>query len=91
MVVVTEGLRRAAPVAQPPIVAGYVSPSRPAPAGFADPVWVIVPSHSIDTPYGPCDWPAIHGATKPAQGSPVWLAFDNDGTPIVIFWAGAHT
>ena len=89
---VVEGLMgRAAPIGHARIAAGYVSRSRPAPRGFDDPIWVIVPAHSVDRPYGPCAWPAIHGNTIPTQGTDVWLGFDNDGTPIVLSWAGTHS
>lgn len=91
MVDVLEGLRKAAPSGHPPVVAGFVSPSRPAPVTFDDPVWVIVPAHSIDRPYGPCSWPAIHGNTKPTQSTPMWLAFDNNDTPVVVSWEGLHS
>lgn len=91
MVDVTESLRAAAPAGQPPIVSGYVSTLRTAPAGFDDPVWVIVPTHSTEAPYGPLKWPAIHGATKPVAGTPMWVAFDDNGTPVVITWTGTHT
>jgi hypothetical protein len=80
-----------APGAQPPLVSGHVSSARAAPAGFEDPVWVIVPSHSIDRPYGPCAWPAIHGATLPVHGTPVWVAFDEHNVPVVVSWTGTHT
>lgn len=89
---VVEGLKgRAAPTGHAPIAVGYVSRSRPAPRGFEDPIWVIVPSHSVEVAYGPCAWPAIHGSTLPAQGTPVWLGFDNEGTPVVLSWTGAHS
>lgn len=88
---VTESLNTAQPIGHPPVVVGYVSRSRPAPASFDLPVWVIVPSHSVDRVYGPLAWPAIHGATLPAQGASVWLAFDDNGTPIVLSWVGLHT
>ncbi len=90
---VTEGLgiRRAGAPAPSAIVSGYVSGSRPAPASFDDPVWVILPSHSNDRPYGPLAWPTIHGATKPVAGTPVWVAFDENSTPVLVSWEGAHS
>lgn len=73
------------------VVHGYVSLQRPAPTKFSDPLYVIVPAHSGDTPYGPLPWPALHGATLPAQGAPVTLGLGVglDGTPnvpAVIGW-----
>jgi hypothetical protein len=91
MVDVTEGLRAAAPSGHPPVAVGYLSTIRPAPATFDDPIWVIVPSHSEDRPYGPCPWPAIHGNTKPTQGTTVWIAFDDNHAPVVISWEGNHS
>jgi hypothetical protein len=88
MVDVREGLRTATPVGQPPVASGYVSTLQPAPTSFDDPVYVIVPSHSTDRPYGPLAWPAIHGATKPDQGTPCWVAFDDNDTPIIVSWTG---
>jgi len=88
---VTQGLRAAGPFGHPPIVAGYVSRSRPVPRSFDDPLWVVVPSHSVERAYGPCAWPAIHGNTIPTQGTPVWLGFDTDGFPIVLSWTGTHS
>jgi len=91
MVDVTEGLRSAGPVGHPAIVAGYVSNLRPAPRSFDDPVWVVVPSHAQERVYGPCAWPASHGNTIPSQGTEIWLGFDNDGSPLVLSWAGSHS
>lgn len=78
------------PPPQQRIVAGYVSNARPAPVTFDDPVWVIVPSHGVDTPYGPVAWPAAHGLAMPVQGSPIWLAFDADGAPVVVWWTASY-
>ena len=90
---VTEGLgiRRGGSPTTPSIVSGYVSGSRPVPMSFDAPVWVILPSHSSDRPYGPLSWPAIHGATKPAAQTPVWVAFDENGTPVLVSWEGTHS
>lgn len=93
MVDVVEGLgeRRGGAPTPASVVSGYVSRVRAAPASFADPVWVIVPGHSTDRPYGPLAWPANHGATLPVAGTPVWVAFDENGTPLIVSWAGAHS
>jgi hypothetical protein len=72
------------------VCAGYVSLNRPAPASFDDPAWVIIPSHSAQVPV-PLSWPAIHGATMPAPGTPVTVAYDDQGTPQLISWAGLHS
>lgn len=70
------------------ILSGYVSRNRPAPASFSDPVWVIVPSHGSDAPYGPLEWPASHGTTLPVAGTPMVLGIDDNGTPHVLWWSG---
>jgi hypothetical protein len=87
---VLHGLAHTAPIQQPPVVVGYVSTSRPAPKSFDDPVFVLVTNHSAEHVYGPLDWPAIHGQTMPAQGSPIWLAFDDNGTPLVVWWKALY-
>ncbi len=70
---------------------GYVSLNRLAPITFNDPVWVIVPGHSPDTPYGPLDWPATHGNTIPTAGTEMVLGIADDGSVHVLKWTGAHT
>lgn len=88
---VTQLLRAGGAAEQPTAVTGYISTSRPAPASFVDPVWVMVPEFSIDYAYGPCDWPAIHGATLPAQGAKALLLFDQNNAPTVVSWQGVHS
>jgi hypothetical protein len=73
------------------ILAGYVSLNATPPAAFDDPVWVIVPSHSPDAPYGPLDWPAEHGNTLPAAGTPVVIGIDDVGAAHVLRWSGQHS
>jgi hypothetical protein len=78
------------------IVHGYVSLQRPAPVSLDGVIYVIVPSHSSETPYGPLTFPASHGATLPIQGTPVVLAFGIalDATPrvpSVVSWDGPYT
>lgn len=72
------------------VVYGYVSLARDAPAAIGDSLWVIVPSHGSDNPYGPLSWPVIWGSTLPAAGDPVVLAFDDNATPWVVFWGGSY-
>jgi hypothetical protein len=96
MVDLTQGLRQASPIGPPPpggreIAVGYVSALQPLPATFDDPVWVIVPAHSSERLYGPLAWPAIHGATLPTARTAMWVAFDADGTPLVVSWTGTHS
>lgn len=88
---VTQGLRQPSSVPPPQLVSGYVSTSRPAPAAFGDPAYVVVPEFSLDYSYGPCKWGEIHGASLPQQGADVLLAFDHRGTPIVVWWDGPHS
>lgn len=78
----------AGPAEHPPVVNGYVSRSKPAPASFADPLWVIIPSYSTEAPYRCLQWGAIHGATLPAQGAAAVVLMDNEGVPTVAWWAG---
>ena len=80
----------------PQILHGYVSLQKPAPTHFTDPLWVIVPSHAGDVPYGPLLWPVSHGATLPAQGSPVTLALalgpdGQPGVPVVMQWDAIYS
>lgn len=73
------------------IVAGYVSLERTPPAGPNDPIWVIVPSHGEDNPYGPLAWPVSWGATLPVPGTQVWVGIDDNGTPFVSGWVGVYS
>jgi hypothetical protein len=67
-----------------------VSTSQPAPAGFGDLMQVVMAGHSPDLSV-PCAWGAIHGASLPAQGAAVLVAFNDQGVPVVVWWAGTHT
>ncbi len=87
----TELLNDSSPTPQSLVVSGYVSRNRPAPATFADSLWVILPNYSLDRPFGPCEWGAIHGATLPAQGARVTAVFDDQDVPVIVWWAGEHT
>jgi hypothetical protein len=68
------------------VVSGYVSQNQPAPAAFDDQLMVILPELSIDRPFGPCEWGALHGATLPVQGAPVTVVFDTNNIPVVVWW-----
>lgn len=81
----------AGPTDHPPVVPGYISRSKPAPASFAAPMWVIVPAYSTDSPYLCRQWGAIHGNTLPAQGAAVTVVMDIEDIPTVVWWAGEHT
>lgn len=78
------------PIEQPVLVRGYVSTVRPAPISFSEPVWVIVPGYSTDRPLGPCEWPAIHGASLPLQGAECVVGFDDQHKPTLVWWSGAY-
>lgn len=69
---------------------GYVSDNRPAPAGFDDPVYVVLPEFSTVIPFE-CKWGAIHGATRPAPGAEVTVVFDARNRPNVVYWEGQHS
>jgi hypothetical protein len=77
-------------IPQRSVVGGYVSRSKPAPASFDAPMWVIVPSHSTEVAI-PCAWGAIHGATMPAQGTPVTVVYDDNEVAVVVWWKGVHS
>jgi hypothetical protein len=73
------------------ILSGYVSLNRTAPTDHDDPVWVIIPSHSPDTPYGPFQFAAEHGATLPAAGTSVVVGIDDLGQGHILRWYGAFS
>ena len=73
------------------IMFGQVSQNQPAPASFNDPVFVLVPAISMETPYGPLSWPATHGRTLPGPGDSMVLALDERGVVHVIAWDGAYS
>lgn len=75
----------------PPVVEGYVSRSQPAPAAFGDPLWVIIPAYSPDSPYLCAGWVECHGNTLPAQGARVVVTFGTEGVPTAVWWEGAHS
>ncbi len=83
-------VKRSDPTPERPVVGGYVSRSREAPKSFTDPLWVIVPGYSTAAPYK-CEWGALHGATLPAQGAQVQVAFDDNEVPRVVWWEGERT
>lgn len=84
-------------VEQRAIVRGYIANGRPAPTGFPEVgsqenlLWVVTPSYSLERIWGPCWWGAEHGATLPAHGNEVVVAFDDQGIPTVISWQGNHS
>ena len=78
-------------VEQRTVVDGYVSTVQPAPTGFDEPLYVIVPEYSTTVPFGPCEWGAIHGATLPKQGAKVVMVFDEREVPVIVWWEGKHT
>jgi hypothetical protein len=54
-------------------------------------LWVITPEYSTERPLGPCQWSADHGASLPAPGAAVVVAFDAQGIPTVVWWEGSQT
>jgi hypothetical protein len=90
MVDVLAGSSLGEPTPQSTVEVGYVSQSRPAPTSFDDQVWVILPDHDPEVPYGPVSWPAIHGQTMPGQGTKMWLAFDGVSAPVCLTWEGTY-
>lgn len=76
------------PNPHPPVVDGKLSWNRPAPGSFADPLWVIVPSYSVEAPYKCERWGAIHGATLPAQGAECTVVMSANEVPTVVWWDG---
>jgi hypothetical protein len=83
-------INRSDPTPERPVVGGYVSRSREAPKSFSDPLWVIVPGYSTETPYK-CEWAALHGKTLPAQGARVVVDIDDNDVPTAVFWSGEYT
>jgi hypothetical protein len=85
------------PAGESPVLRGYVSPDRPAPAGFPAPgstanlLWVVIPDQTLDHVLGPCWWNADHGLTLPAQGAACVVIIDQAELATVIWWEGAHT
>lgn len=84
-------INESGPTEHAPIVDGYVSRVKPAPKAFSEPLWVIVPEYSTDSPYKCSRWGAIHGKTLPAQGAACVVAMGSDGIPTVVWWAGEYT
>lgn len=72
------------------VVSGYVSTNRPAPTSFGDTLWVILPLYSLERPFGPCEWGAIHGDALPQQGAAVTIIFDEQNIPVVVWWQGEN-
>ena len=75
------------------IVSGYVSVNQPAPTGTSGNgiLSVIVPSWSSEHAMQFTDWPDCHGATAPAAGDFVLLAYDEQRIPHVIYWIGTYS
>lgn len=72
------------------IVSGYISTEQPAPTNFNANAHVVIPSHNPEGSTA-LAWPAIHGNTMPAQGAQALVAYDQNSTPFLIWWAGTHS
>ena len=81
-------INNAGPAEHPPIVDGYVSRNKPAPAAFGDPLWVIIPGGDTAAPYKCEQWVAAQGKTLPAQGAAVTVVMSLAGVPTVVWFAG---
>jgi len=89
---VTQGLRLGGPSPhQRQLVTGIVSPNRPAPSHYDDPLFVVLPSFSSDISFQCEHWPKIHGSTFPAPGAETLICFDDAHTPHCIWWDGLYT
>lgn len=66
---------------------GYVSR---APASTSEPLYVILPSFSLEYEYGPCIWHP-RGNEIPAKGARCLVAISEDGEPWVLAWDGPTT
>lgn len=83
----TQLVRQATPTEYPAVARGYINST---PAAFSDLVDVILPAGSTERHYGPCPWPAIHGARKPEAGDLCVLVFDEQNHPTVVWWEGGQ-
>ena len=74
-------------------VSGYVSVEQPAPAGFNDPVYVVIPSHNPEgsTQIAAGNWGALQGATLPQAGNACLVAYDENSTPYLVWWSGTYS
>ncbi len=88
---VTQLLRGAGPPQEPIAVYGHVSYGQPAPAGYDDVLYVVLPDFSSDINFVCEHWPKIHGATFPAAGADVLVVADNQGNRRCVWWAGMFT
>jgi hypothetical protein len=67
-----------------------VSTRQPAASSFTDPLFVVL-DYDTDDAIKVINWPVIHGATLPALGADVLVAFDEYKNARVLWWNGAHT
>lgn len=85
---VTQLVRQAAPIPYSPVARGYIGKGA---VTFNDLLEVILPEGSTERHYGPCPFPAIHGATLPAEGAVCVVVFDEQNHPTIVWWEGVHT
>jgi hypothetical protein len=61
-------------------------------AALTDPIFAASPAWSDtgfeELEWGPCDW-MPRGAILPQRGDPCRIAFDNNRTPFIVWWAPA--
>ncbi len=75
---------------QPSIAYATVSSRKALPATFTDPLWVVMP-YDPDRAIRIDNWPRIHGATVPAAGARVLLAFDEYHNVSCVYWDGVNS
>jgi hypothetical protein len=72
------------------ITEATVSSDHAAPSHFSDPLYVQAPWNP-NVAWTITRWPAIHGATLPAQGAFCVLLVTDNGNRICTWWDGEHS
>lgn len=83
------GQTPAAPPEQPnAALAGYVGEIVRVDAGQ---YWALIPAFSSLHSYGPLEFVYSRGATLPVVGNKCLVGFDNEKTPYLLWFSGAHS
>jgi len=75
---------------RPQIISAVISSTQPAPASYADPLFVVNPAQP-DNFWRVDDWTVDHGGTLPQQGAACALFYDYTGTLRCIWWEGQYS
>lgn len=69
-----------------------VSTRKPAPSSHTDPLYVVPAWRTDGSVLWKIDrWPALHGATLPAQGAECWVIFSDARNMAVLWWDGTYS